>query len=69
MMRPIGARHDGEVRPGPLVGLVTCRGNRMAVVPRNTHMGHFLEFVCPDCEKTFYLRASEPVAMRAHVSA
>ena len=41
----------------------------MAVVPRNTHMGHFIEFVCPDCEKTFYLRASEPVAMREHVSA
>ena len=45
MMRPIGARHDGEVRPGPLVGLVTCRGNRVAVAPRNTHMGHFLESI------------------------
>lgn len=62
MMKPLGGSHEAEVRPGPLAGLVTCRGNRVALVPRRVYLAHFLEIVCPDCEKTFYLGASEEVS-------
>jgi hypothetical protein len=69
MMRPLGASHEAEVRPGPLAGLVTCRGNRLALVPRRIYPGHFLEIVCPDCERTFHVRAAEEVVPRALASA